>query len=86
MLWPNNEDAIAEYRKERLRRAEYERFVRRVCGAPEFQNRFYYRTLSWLGRCLILWGTCLQKRYTQVVDTANEGAMIKELSSTPSDT
>ncbi|MGD9091382.1 MAG: hypothetical protein PVF74_00935 [Anaerolineales bacterium] len=85
MLWPNNENVIAEYRKERLHRATYERFIRRVCGTPDRRNRFYYRTLSWLGRCLIFWGTGLQNRYTQVVDTANKGAMIKELTSAPSD-
>ena len=85
MLWPNNEDMVAEYRKERLRRAEYERFVRRVRGTPERRGRFYCRFLFWLGRCLISWGTGLQERYSTVVKTASGGTTIEEFTSVPSD-
>jgi hypothetical protein len=73
-----------EQNKDRLREAERHRRVRQVLAARQQQvlaacqrqalsarkgrDRVLAQALTWLGRCLIVWGQRLQERYGVVVD------------------
>ena len=68
-----------EQNEDRLREAERHRLVRQVVSTRRGRDRVLAQALTWLGRCLIVWGQRLQERYSVVVEvsalhTANQAS------------
>ncbi|MCR4407623.1 MAG: hypothetical protein NUW24_12005 [Anaerolineae bacterium] len=55
--------AQQERYKDLLYETENHRLVRQMLTGRERRERFYCRTLAWLGRHLSAWGRDLQERY-----------------------
>jgi hypothetical protein len=58
-----------EQNVDRLREAERHRLVRQVLAARRRRDRVLTQTLTWVGRCLVVWGQHLQERYDSVVES-----------------
>ena len=57
-------DAVAaQHRDDLLREAHNRRLIRQAAPAAPKPQPFYHRSLAWLGRRLIAWGSRLQQRY-----------------------
>jgi hypothetical protein len=63
--WTNwHIDAVAaQHRDDLLREAQDRRLIRQAAPADSKPQHFYRRSLAWLGRRLIVWGSRLQQRY-----------------------
>ena len=67
-MFPSERDSLVyrEHYKDLLREAERARLVRQAWAGQERRNHLYCRTLTWLGRRLVVWGWRLQERYGAV--------------------
>ena len=67
-MFPNELEFLVrqEHYKDLLREAERARLVRQMRAGQERRDRFYRRTLIWLGCRLVVWGWRLQERYGAV--------------------
>jgi hypothetical protein len=53
----------AQHRDDLLCEAHNRRLIRQGAPAAPKPQHFYHRSLAWLGRRLIVWGSRLQQRY-----------------------
>ena len=62
-------DVARAHYEDMLRAAHHDRLVRRIPAQRRRNPRSLGRTLAWLGRCLVRWGSLLQERYDAVPAT-----------------
>jgi hypothetical protein len=59
-----------EYYKDQMRAAQRDRLARQAMARGNERGRICCAALAWLGRCLLVWGSSLQRRYGAVMSSS----------------